>query len=120
MRKIASPMMVLLGLAACAPQAQPPASSAGGALQAAAASAPTAGGERWDVTRVRCMQLLGAADDDRAAATMFYYGYLAARAGLDSIDVGKIDSNIHRVMEQCGRTPDATIIQAFDIAFGRR
>ena len=33
---------------------------------------------RWDVERVRCSDLLGAADEDREAAAMFYYGYLAA------------------------------------------
>ena len=40
---------------------------------------------RWDVDRVRCSDLLGAADDDRAAAAMFYYGYLAAKAGIHVI-----------------------------------
>src|SRR5271167_1148566 len=46
--------------------------------------------KRWEVDRVRCSDLLGAADDDRAAAAMFYYGYLAAKAGIRVIDVSKI------------------------------
>src|SRR5262245_60127270 len=55
---------------------------------------------RWDVERVRCSDLLGAADDDRAAAAMFYYGYLAARAGIHVIDVNQIEGNVHKVMDQ--------------------
>src|SRR5215831_15905827 len=44
---------------------------------------------RWDVERVRCSDLLGAADEDREAAAMFYYGYLAAKAGIRVIDVNQ-------------------------------
>jgi hypothetical protein len=51
---------------------------------------------RWDVDRVLCSDLLGAADDDRAAALMFYYGYLAAKAGIRVIDVSQIDGNVKR------------------------
>ena len=69
---------------------------------------------------MRCFQLLGADDDDRAAATMFYYGYLAAKKGINIIDVSKIDANIHRVMDQCARTPNLTVPQAYRTAFGRR
>jgi hypothetical protein len=73
----------------------------------------------WSVEQVRCSQLLGAADDDRAAATMFYYGYLAAQAGIRSIDVTRIEANIHHVMDQCAQTPNLTVPQAFDVAFGQ-
>jgi HdeA/HdeB family len=76
--------------------------------------------KRWDVDRVRCSDLLGAADDDRAAAAMFYYGYLAAKAGIRVIDVSKIDGNIKKVMERCGAAPNETVPQAFRQALGRR
>jgi hypothetical protein len=76
--------------------------------------------KRWDVERVRCSDLLGAADDDRAAAAMFYYGYLAAKAGIRVIDVSKIDGNIKKVMERCGAAPNETVPQAFRQALGRR
>ena len=56
---------------------------------------------------------LPAADDDRAAAAMFYYGYLAAKAGLHVINVDKIDGNVGKVMRQCAATPDITVPQAF-------
>jgi hypothetical protein len=112
------PVLLALGLAACAPQTQPPAPTAA-APPAAAAPAPPPPSEaqiapgRWEVERVRCSDLLGADDDDRAAAAMFYYGYLAAKAGIHVIDVGKIDENVGKVMKQCAATPDITVPQAF-------
>ena len=68
---------------------------------------------RWNVERVRCADLLGASDDDRAAAAMFYYGYLAAKAGIHIIDVSQIQGNIEKVMRQCEAAPRMTMPQAF-------
>ena len=112
------PVLLALGLASCAPEAQPPAPTTA-APPAAVAPAPPPPSEaqiapgRWEVERVRCSDLLGAADDDRAAAAMFYYGYLAAKAGIRVIDVGKIDENVGKVMKQCAATPNITVPQAF-------
>jgi hypothetical protein len=75
---------------------------------------------RWEVSRVRCSDLLGAADDDRAAALIFYYGYLAAKAGIRVIDVTQIDGNVRKVMDQCAAAPKITVPQAFRQALGRR
>ena len=75
---------------------------------------------RWEVERVRCSDLLGAADDDRAAAAMFYYGYLAAKAGIHVVDVSQIDGNIKKVMERCAVAPNETVPQAFRQALSRR
>src|SRR6267142_6606662 len=116
------PVLLVLSLAACAPQAPPPAQTAATPPPAAAPAPPTPPAApsdaqiapgRWDVDRVRCSDLLGAADDDRAAAAMFYYGYLAAKAGIHVIDVGKIDENVGKVMKQCAATPNITVTQAF-------
>ena len=74
---------------------------------------------RWDVDRVRCSDLIGAADDDRAAALMFYYGYLAAKARIRVIDVSKIDGNVRKVMDECAAAPKITVPQAFRQALGR-
>ena len=74
---------------------------------------------RWDVDRVRCSDLLGADDDDRAAAVMFYYGYLAAKAGIRVIDVSQIDGNVRKVMDRCAAAPNITVPQAFRQALGR-
>lgn len=101
----------------------PPPSSAG---TAATAGAPriTSGAQiapgRWNVDQVRCSDLLGAADDDRAAAAMFYYGYLAAKAGIHVINVRRIDGNIKKVMDRCAATPNTTVPQAFREALGGR
>jgi HdeA/HdeB family len=110
-------LLLALGAAACA--APPP--SAATAPPPAAAAAPTpsaapAAPGYWDVEQVRCSDLLEASDADRAAATMFYYGYLAAKAGIRVIDVTRIDGNIARVMRQCQATPNFTVPQAFRAA----
>ena len=116
------PVLLALWLASCAPQEQQPGQTAvapvPSAAPAPAPSAPSSSEAQiapglWQVERVRCSDLLGAADDDRAAAAMFYYGYLAAKAGIHVIDVGKIDENVGKVMKQCEATPNITVPQAF-------
>ena len=129
-RKNLMTVLLTCWLAACAQppapqqQAAPPAPTAP-AQEAAAPPAPRVTSEaqiapgRWDVERVRCSDLLGAADDDRSAAVMFYYGYLAARAGIRVIDVKQIDGNVRKVMDRCAAAPNITVPQAFRQALGR-
>jgi hypothetical protein len=115
------PVLLALWLASCAPQTQqpeqtalvPPAASPAPPPSTPAPSEAQVAPGLWEVERVRCSDLLGAADDDRAAAAMFYYGYLAAKAGIHVIDVGKIDENVGKVMRQCAATPSITVPQAF-------
>jgi HdeA/HdeB family len=71
---------------------------------------------RWNVERVQCSDLLGASDEDRAAAAMFYYGYLAAKAGIHIIDVSQIDANIAKVMHPLRRAPEPAVPQVFRAA----
>ena len=114
-------------LAACAqpPAPAPPAPTAPPS-EAASPPAPRVTSEaqiapgRWDVERVRCSDLLGASDDDRESAAMFYYGYLAAKAGIHVIDVNQIEGNVHKVMDQCAAAPNMTVPQAFRHALDRR
>ena len=105
------------------PTAAPPAPAAPPA-EAAPAQRATSEAEvapkRWDVERVRCSDLLGAGDDDRAAAGMFYYGYLAAKAGIRVIDTSQIEGNLKKVMDRCEAAPNITVPQAFREALGRR
>ena len=101
-----------------APQPAPGGPSRPAATAPAPSDAQVAPG-RWNVDRVRCSDLLGASDEDREAAVMFYYGYLAARAGIHVIDVSKIDGNVHKVMDQCAAAPNMTVPQAFRQALGR-
>ena len=113
------PALLVLWLAACAPQAPQQTQTSAAPPSATVPTPPPSPSEaqiapgRWDVDRVRCSDLLGAADDDRAAAAMFYYGYLAAKASIHVIDVGKIDENVGKVMKQCEAAPNITVIQAF-------
>lgn len=100
------------------PQAVPSPTAPAPAAPPAPSEAQIAPG-RWDVDRVRCSDLLRASDDDRAAAAMFYYGYLAAKAGIHVVDVSQIDGNVHKVMDQCVAAPNMTVPQAFRQALGR-
>ena len=49
---------------------------------------------------------------------MFYYGYLAAKAGIHVIDTGRISGNIAKVMQLCEKRPGVTVPQAFRDALG--
>jgi hypothetical protein len=123
--------LAMVLLACCLACAQPSAAQQQSAPPAAPAAPPETSPprvtsdaqiapKRWDVERARCSDLLGAADDDRAAAAMFYYGYLAAKAGIHIIDVSQIDGNIKKVMDRCAAAPNETVPQAFRQALGRR
>jgi hypothetical protein len=52
---------------------------------------------------------VGAADDDRTAAVIFYCGYLAAKANITIINTG----NIANVMNRCVAKPNITVPEAF-------
>jgi hypothetical protein len=131
MKKDLAAVLLTCCLAACAQppapqrQAAPPPSPVAPPPEVAPPPAPRATSEaqiapgRWDVDRARCSDLLGAADDDRAAAAMFYYGYLAAKAGIHVIDVSQIDGNVKKVMDRCAAAPNITVPQAFRQALGR-
>jgi hypothetical protein len=126
-----APALFLFAAAGCAQQQQPqPAQSVAPTTTLAAvqpAPAPALAPSdaqiapgRWNVERVRCSDLLGASDEDRAAAAMFYYGYLAAKAGIHIIDVSQIDGNVSKVMSQCAASPGLTVPQAFRQALRSR
>lgn len=103
--------------------APPPATTPAPPPPAAAAHPPSEARiapHRWDVDRVRCADLLRASDDDRASAAMFYYGYLAAKAGIHVIDVSRMSGNIAKVIQLCKERPSLTVPQAFRDALGRR
>jgi hypothetical protein len=132
MKKELVAVLLACCLAACAQpsapqqQAAPPPAPASPPPETAPPSPPRVTSEaqiapkRWDVDRVLCSDLLGASDEDRAAANMFYYGYLAAKAGIHVIDVNEIDDNVRKVMDRCAAAPNETVPQAFSQALGRR
>jgi len=119
-------VLLVCSLAACAQPSAPPPQQATTPPQAAPPPSSRVTSEaqiapgRWVVDQVRCSDLLGAADEDRETAAMFYYGYLAAKAGIRVIDVNEIDGNVRRVMDRCAAAPNITVPQAFRQALGRR
>ena len=94
----------ILGVIANGWSAQYRQSSAAGATQP---------GQRGVCRTGWCSGLLGASNEDRAAVAMFYYGYLAAKAGIHIIDVSRIDDNIAKVMRQCAAAPNLTVPRVF-------
>ena len=125
MRVLPVALVLVASLAGCVQPAAPPPPAPPPLPAPAAAPAPASSEAMvapgvWKVDRVRCSDLLGASDDDRAAVLMFYYGYLASRAGIRVIDVNQIDRNVRRVMEVCGASPNLIVPQAFRRALGRR
>ena len=125
MKRYAVAILLACVLGACVQPSAPPSQQAVPPPEAApppprvTSEAQIAPG-RWVVDRVRCSDLLGAADEDREAAVMFYYGYLAAKAGIRVIDVNQIDGNVRKVMDRCAAAPNITVPQAFRQALGRR
>ena len=128
MKALCAPVIAMFALTGCASDRAPVAASP---PPAAVASSPVAsqpltpqqqagtsqqgGAQRttWDVRTVRCDHLMGLDDEDRAAASMFYYGYLARAADLTVIDTRQIEGNLRKVMDQCARTPASTVPDAF-------
>jgi hypothetical protein len=102
--------------AAPAPQAasSPPASP----TTAGSGATTPAPGEKWHVMTFRCDQLIGLEDDDRAAAVMFYYGYLAAQAHIAEIDSSRIEDNVRRIIDRCAKRPQITVVEAFKEELG--
>lgn len=76
------------------------------------ASLAAAGGI-WRVRALTCGQLLAAPEREREAALMFYYGRLAERARTQAIEIGKLDADLRRAMDQCARTPNLPAAAAF-------
>jgi hypothetical protein len=75
--------------------------------------------KQWIVEKVRCSDILNAAEDDRASAMMFYYGYLAAKAQVHVVDTQKIEGIITKVMKHCEAMPTITVTQAFRSALSK-
>jgi HdeA/HdeB family len=107
-RTLSGVLMLLIALCSQSLAQQPPSPPA-----AAPPSDARIAPHKWDVDRVRCSDLLGAEDDDRAAAVMFYFGYLAAKAGIHVVDVSRITDNTAKVMQLCKAKPEMTVPQAF-------
>jgi hypothetical protein len=111
-------------LCACAqPQeaAAPAASSPPAVPAPAPAPAPVAepsAGDRWvSIRGATCERLLELSSDDRAAASLFYTGYQAARFGSRAINVAAIPNAEEWAERYCAEHPGQPAVEAFRQAY---
>src|SRR5271155_3564934 len=102
-------------LFACAPTpppaAQPPPAAP------AATEEPAKEHHIVTIRNVTCAGLLDAAEDDRAAAEMFYIGYTASRRGQAKIDVAEVDGLNAAALGYCAAYPNQKAAYAYMKAF---
>ena len=94
----------------------PPAQAPASAPAQASAEAPP-GDHLVYIRRASCQDLLNLTPEDRAAASMFYIGYQAARLRARSINVGVIPSIQAQAFAYCQGDPDRPVAQAFAEAY---
>ena len=111
-------------LCACAqpPEAAAPAAPAPPPVAAPApAPAPVAEptpGDRWvSIRGATCERLLELSPDDRAAASLFYTGYQAARFGSRAINVAAIPNAEEWAERYCAEHPGQPAVEAFRQAY---
>ena len=103
-------------VAATAPAPAPVAATA----PAPAPVAEPTPGDRWvSIRQATCERLLELSPDDRAAASLFYTGYQAARFGSRAINVAAIPNAQQWAESYCAEHPDRPAVEAFRQAYRR-
>jgi hypothetical protein len=108
---------------AAAPAASPPPpeAAAPAAPPPPPAPAPVAeppAGDRWvSIRGATCERLLELSSDDRAAASLFYTGYQAARFGSRAINVAAIPNAEEWAERYCAEHPGQPAVEAFRQAY---
>ena len=108
---------------AAAPAASPPPpeAAAPAAPPPPPAPAPVAeppAGDRWvSIRGATCERLLELSSDDRAAASLFYTGYQAARFGSRTINVAAIPDAEEWAESYCAEHPGRSAVEAFRQAY---
>ena len=74
---------------------------------------------RVSIRAVRCARLLELAEDDRAAASLFYIGYQASRLNARTINVGRIPDAEVEALSYCEASPTQSVANAFRRAYLR-
>jgi HdeA/HdeB family len=104
---------------AAAPAAPTPSTAAAPApapAPAPVAEAPPA--NRWvSIQGATCKKLLELSADDRAAASLFYIGYQAARFGSRAIDVAAIPNAEEWAENYCTEHPGRPAVEAYRQAY---
>jgi hypothetical protein len=117
-------IIVLAGaLIACSPEPPPAHSPAPTAPTAVmpVQNAPSAPAARHAIAirTVRCAELLSAAEDDRAAGSMFLLGYGASRLGVRTIDVDEVEELEMAALDYCAEHLDSPAVVGFLRALGK-
>ena len=102
---------------AAAPAAPPPPPVAAPAPAPAPVAEPTPGDRLVSIRGATCERLLELSPDDRAAASLFYTGYQAARFGSRSINVAAIPDAEAWAETYCAQHPGQTAVEAFRQAY---
>jgi hypothetical protein len=102
-------------LAACVPPSPAPAPAPGSAASAAPPAPPPqpVSTATIPIRSLSCTELLGATDDDRAAASLFFTGYRAALAHVHNLSISQIEAIEETALASCAATPTKTASQAF-------
>jgi len=73
---------------------------------------------RWvSIQGATCERLLELSSDDRAAASLFYIGYQAARFGSRAINVAAIPNAEEWAESYCAEHPGRSAVEAFRQAY---
>jgi len=107
---IALPVMLL---AACAP---PPAPAPAPAAPPAPPPEPAVSMAPIAIRSLSCTELMAASDDDRAAASMFFIGYQAARRQVHNLSIPEIEAIERQAVSICAENEAMPAVSAFRTA----
>jgi hypothetical protein len=102
---------------AAAPAAPPPPPIAAPAPAPAPIAEPTPGNRSVSIRGATCERLLELSPDDRAAASLFYTGYQAARFRSRAINVAAIPNAEEWAESYCAEHPGRPAVEAFRQAY---
>jgi hypothetical protein len=103
--------------AAPAAPTPPPVAAVAPAPAPAPATEPPPGNRWVSIQGATCERLLELSSDDRAAASLFYIGYQAARFRSRTIDVAAIPDAEERASSYCAEHPGQPAVEAFRQAY---
>lgn len=88
------------------------------AVAACAATAPTpmAKPSIIQIAKVTCAEMLASDALDRSSIMMFYWGYVAGKAGSTALNTAGLEQATSRVMQVCVAHQDMTVLAAIDAA----
>ena len=112
----AAPAPAPAPVAAPAP-APPPVAVAAPAPAPAPVAEPTPGNRWVNIQGATCERLLELSPDDRAAASLFYVGYQAARFRSRAINVAAIPNAEEWAESYCAKHPGQPAVEAFRQAY---